>query len=119
VVEVTVGNVLMRYPTFYVVICDGDSAVLSTAFSQLVTSKGLHRFNGFGRSTDAPRPAQRPSLGSAAGRAAKPVNPNSFFTSQRLHASYQDLDTIFDNYYYTLLSDNFVSSLLDISRSPF
>ena len=64
-VEFTVGNVLMRYPTCYVVICDGDSAVKSAAFNQLVTSKGLHRFNGFGRSTDAPlsRPVQRPSHG--------------------------------------------------------
>ena len=34
----------------------------SAAFKQLVTSKGLHRFNGFGHSTDAPlsSPAQRP-----------------------------------------------------------
>ena len=34
VVEVTVGNVLMRYPTCYVVVCDGDSAVNFAAFNQ-------------------------------------------------------------------------------------
>jgi hypothetical protein len=87
-----------------------------------VSSKGLHRFNGFGRSIDAPisRPAQRPFLGSnTAGGAVKPVNPISLFTSQRPQASYQDLDTIFDNYYYTLLYNNCVSTLLDISRLPF
>jgi hypothetical protein len=107
------------------VVCDGDSAVNSAAFKQLVTSKGLHRFNGFGHSTDAPlsSPAQRPPpppLGSnAAGGAVKSVNQNSLFNSQRPQASYQDLDTIFDNYYYTLFKNNFVSSLLDISRLPF
>ncbi len=107
-------------------VCDADSAVNSAAFNQLMTSKGLNRFNDFGRSIDAPlsRPAQRPSLGSnAAGGAVKPVNlwvnPSSLFTSQRPQASYQDLDTIFDNYYYTLLYNNCVSTLLDISRLPF
>jgi hypothetical protein len=37
----------------------------STQLNQLVISKVLHRFNGFGRSTDAPlsRPVQRPSHG--------------------------------------------------------
>ena len=29
-----------------------------------------------------------------------PVNPSSLFTGQRLQVSYQNLDTIFDNYYY-------------------
>ena len=33
--------------------------------------------------------------------------------------SYLNLDTIFDNYYYTLPYTNFVLSLLDISRLPF
>ena len=49
----------------------------------------------------------------------KPVYPSLLFTSQRLQASYQNLDTIFDNYYYTLPYNNFVLSLLDISRLPF
>jgi hypothetical protein len=35
-------------------VCDADIAVKSAAFNQLVTSKGLHHFNGFGRSIDAP-----------------------------------------------------------------
>ena len=42
----------MCYPTCYVMVCDVDSAVNSAAFNQLVTSKGLHHFNGFGRSID-------------------------------------------------------------------
>ena len=74
-VEVIVSNALMRYPTCYVLVYDGDSAVNWAAFNQLVTSKGLHHFNGFGRSADAllSRPAQLPSLGSnGAGGAAKP-----------------------------------------------
>jgi hypothetical protein len=44
----------MRYPTCYIVVRDGDKTVNSAAFNQLVTSKGLHRFNGFGCSTDTP-----------------------------------------------------------------
>ena len=64
-VQVIVSNVPMRYPTCYILVCDADSAVNSGAFNQLVISKGLHCFNGFGRSSDAPlsRPAQRPSHG--------------------------------------------------------
>ena len=39
-VEVIVGNVRMRYPTCYVMVCDADSAVNSAAFNQLATSEG-------------------------------------------------------------------------------
>ena len=63
VVQVTVGNVLMRYPTCYIVVCDADNAVNLAVFNQLVTSKELHRFNGFRRSTDASPPPSVPPLG--------------------------------------------------------
>lgn len=39
-VEVIVGNVRMRYPTCYVMVCDADSAANSAAFNQLATSEG-------------------------------------------------------------------------------
>jgi|688.fasta_scaffold970693_1 hypothetical protein len=111
----------MRFATCYVLVCDGDSAVNWAGFNQLVTCKGLHHFKGFGRSADAllSRPAQLPSLGSnVVGGAAKPVNPNSLFTNRRPQASYQDLDTN-STTIYTLLYNNFVLSLLDISLLPF
>ena len=40
-VEVIVSNALMRYPTCYVLVYDGDSAVNWAAFNQLVTSNCL------------------------------------------------------------------------------
>lgn len=44
-VEVIVGNVRMRYPTCYVMVCDADSAANSAAFNQLATSEGGIKFS--------------------------------------------------------------------------
>jgi hypothetical protein len=87
----------MRYPTCYVVVCDGDSAVNFAAFNQ----QPLKEYTA--STTDAPlsRPVQRPFLGSnAAGGAAKPVNPNSFFTSQRPTSTSTRFSKTITTYYY-------------------
>ncbi len=39
-VEVVVGNVRMKYPTCYVLVCDADNSVNSPAFSQLAALEG-------------------------------------------------------------------------------
>lgn len=39
-VEVIVGSVRMRYPSFYVLACDADSATNAVAFNQLAASEG-------------------------------------------------------------------------------
>lgn len=39
-VEVVVGSVRMRYPSFYALVCDADSTTNSTALNQLAASEG-------------------------------------------------------------------------------